>query len=200
MLLVALVLVWSFYYGVHSLLATNGAKAAAARAWAMVPRFYRPLHNQPSMWGFLAAWHWQEGLPVPGVGRLLWLAGLGGALALLGPGLVVAALRGCDLAEFAGWKYMRSAAVPPGARHTAGLNAWVRHPLGVWCWWPALGRWPPYGPGPYLGSLPGSLCCWACAWRSVIERAIRTGVSDLPAAGTGFVAGLAVAVTKMRAA
>ena len=32
MMLVALALVWSIYYGVHSLLATNGAKAATARA------------------------------------------------------------------------------------------------------------------------------------------------------------------------
>ena len=129
MMLVALALVWAFYYGVHSLLATNGAKAAAARAWAPAPRFYRLLYNQFSVWGFLAAWHWQEGLPGPGVGRPLWLAGLGGALALLGLGLVVTALRGYDLAEFAGWKYVRQATVPPGALHTAGLNAWVRHPL-----------------------------------------------------------------------
>jgi len=129
MLLTALALLWALYYGLHSLLATNAAKAWAARRWVAAPRFYRLAYNQLSVWGFLVLWHWQERLAGPPVARPAWLAGVGAVLAAGGLGLAVAALRGYDLGEFAGWKYVRRAVLPAAPLRTAGLNAYVRHPL-----------------------------------------------------------------------
>ena len=128
-MLVGLALLWALYYGVHSLLATAAAKAWAARHWAAAPRFYRLAYNQVSVWGFLAAWRWQERLPVPGQPRPGWLAGMGAVLAAFGLVVAVAALRGYDLGEFAGWKYVRRAVLPTAPLRTSGLNAYVRHPL-----------------------------------------------------------------------
>ena len=128
-MLLVLALVWALYYAVHSLLATAGAKAWAARQWAAAPRFYRLAYNQLSVWGFLAAWHWQERLSAPAIARLLWLAGVGAAVAAAGLAVAVGALRGYDLGEFAGWKYVRRAVLPTAPLHTAGLNTYVRHPL-----------------------------------------------------------------------
>ena len=56
-----------------------------------------------------------------------WVVAVGGAVAAVG--LAVAALRGYDLGEFAGWKYVRRSVLPAAPLHTAGLNAYVRHPL-----------------------------------------------------------------------
>lgn len=129
MKLVELAALWALYYSVHSLLATTGAKALAVRRWAQAPRFYRLAYNQLSVWGFLATWRWQEHLPAPAVSRPGWLAWLGAAAAAAGLATAVQALRGYDLGEFAGWKYVRRAVLPTAPLHTAGLNAHVRHPL-----------------------------------------------------------------------
>ena len=129
MTLATLALLWACYYGGHSLLATNGAKAAATRAWPASPRFYRLAYNQLSVWGFLVLWRWQEHLGAPVLARPRWLAGVGTGLAAAGLAGAVAALRGYDLGEFAGWKYVRRAGLPAAPLHTAGLNGRVRHPL-----------------------------------------------------------------------
>ncbi len=138
---VALALLWACYYGVHSLLATGRVKAAVARRWPGAPRFYRLGYNQLSVWGFLAAWHWQESLSAPALPRPPWLAAGGVVLGAVGLGLAVAALRGYDLGEFAGWKYVRRAGLPTGALRTFGLNAWVRHPLYLGVLMLVAGAW-----------------------------------------------------------
>ena len=149
MMLLVLALLWALYYGVHSLLATTEMKAWAARHWSAAPRFYRLAYNQLSVWGFLASWHWQERLPAAPLSRPLWLAGVGAGLAVAGLAIAVGALRGYDLGEFAGWKYVRRAVLPTAPLHTAGLNAYVRHPLylgvlvllaGAWLLAPTLPR------------------------------------------------------------
>ena len=54
------------------------------------------------MWGFPAAWHWQERRAGPALARPGWLAGVGAVLAVAGLAVAVGALRGYDLGEFAG--------------------------------------------------------------------------------------------------
>ena len=141
-----LVFFWTVYFTLHSLLATTWLKSAVARHYPKVARFYRLGYNQVSVWGFLLIVRYQTQLPE----NLLFtppqpviLLGYG----LMGVGLLlaVAALRGYDLAEFAGWAYVRrGASAADGPLHTGGLNRLVRHPL-------------------YLGLLVGLLGFWLLA-------------------------------------
>jgi protein-S-isoprenylcysteine O-methyltransferase Ste14 len=55
---------------------------------------------------------------------------IGGGLLLAGVAVAVLALRGYDLGEFMGWRYVRYGAIAGAtALRITGLNAAVRHPL-----------------------------------------------------------------------
>lgn len=129
--MVPLALYWTVYFALHSLLAATWLKDAVARRWPGAARFYRLAYNQVSVWGFLLVIRYQSRLPESWLFRPgLALTGL--AYGLLAAGLLLAgaALRGYDVAEFAGWAYVRrglAAADQPLRTH--GLNRLVRHPL-----------------------------------------------------------------------
>ncbi|QDA59256.1 methyltransferase family protein [Hymenobacter jejuensis] len=143
---------WALYFALHSLLATTWLKAAVARRWPTAARFYRLAYNQLSVWGFLLLFRYQSHLPDNQLFAITPL-GLGIGCGLLAAGVLVAvaALRGYDLAEFAGWAYARRGpAAADGPLRTEGLNRLVRHPL-------------------YLGLLLGLLGFWLLA-----PTAVRT--------------------------
>ena len=141
---------WTVYFVLHSLLATTWVKNAAARQFPRAVRFYRLAYNQLSVWGFLLLLRYQTQLP----STLLFAPGqlvvaLGYGLLALGVLVAVAALRGYDLAEFAGWAYVRRGlAAADGPLHTAGLNRLVRHPLYLGLLLGLVGFWllAPSGP------------------------------------------------------
>lgn len=122
---------WTIYFTLHSLMATTRAKSAAARQFPRAVRFYRLAYNQLSVWGFLLILRYQSQL----ASTLLFAPGplvvaLGYGLLALGGLVAVAAIRGYDLAEFAGWAYVRRGpTAADGPLHTEGLNRLVRHPL-----------------------------------------------------------------------
>lgn len=138
-----LAFLWSIYFALHSLLAATWVKEGVARRWPAAARFYRLAYNQVSVWGFLGLFRYQSHLPA----TLLFVPnrlvlGLGYGLLAVGLLVAVAALRGYDLAEFAGWAYVRRGpAAADGALRTDGLNRLVRHPLylglllGLLGWW-----------------------------------------------------------------
>ena len=145
-------------------------------------------------------------------GRIAW-AGGGAAVVAGGPGWGAGAAgpglgggpagSGYDQAEFAGWKYVRQAAVPPGALHTAGLQCLGASPAlpgGIGAAGRCLAGGAHVAPGRVWARYLGLRAAGPALGGAQVGCAIRVGVSGLPAAGTGFVAGLAVAVTKMRAA
>ena len=134
---------WTIYFALHSVLATAWLKGAVARHYPAAARFYRLAYNQVSVWGFLLIIRYQSQLPEI---RLFTPSGPVVALAwaLLGSGVLVAvaALRGYDLGEFAGWAYVRhGAAAADVPLHTAGLNRLVRHPLYLGLLLGLLGFW-----------------------------------------------------------
>jgi protein-S-isoprenylcysteine O-methyltransferase Ste14 len=126
-----LALFWTLYFGLHSLLATTWLKSAVAQRFPPAARFYRLAYNQISVWGFLLTLHYQNQLPAiqfftPSLPAL----GLGYFLLATGVTVAVAALRGYDLAEFAGWAYVRrGTAAADVPLQTGGFNGVVRHPL-----------------------------------------------------------------------
>ncbi|GAA3951072.1 methyltransferase family protein [Hymenobacter algoricola] len=134
---------WTVYFGLHSLLATTWLKDAVARRLPRAARFYRLAYNQVSVWGFLLLFRYQSQLPET---RLFSppqpVLVLGYALLGLGLLVAVAALRGYDLAEFAGWAYIRRGpAAADGPLRTGGLNTVVRHPLYLGLLLGLLGFW-----------------------------------------------------------
>ncbi|WP_375418186.1 methyltransferase family protein [uncultured Hymenobacter sp.] len=138
-----LAIYWTVYFALHSLLAATWLKDAVARRWPRGARFYRLAYNQGSVWGFLLILRYQSQLPEswlfrPGAG----LTGLAYGLLAAGLLLAAAALRGYDVAEFAGWAYVRrglaAADVP---LRTQGLNRLVRHPLHLGFAGVLLGFW-----------------------------------------------------------
>lgn len=141
--MVLLAFFWTVYFTLHSLLATTWLKEAVARRYPQVARFYRLAYNQVSVWGFLLIIRYQSQLPEM---RLFTPPGLVGALAwgLLGAGVAtaVAALRGYDLGEFAGWAYVRAGTEAANVPlRTGGLNGLVRHPLYLGLLLGLLGFW-----------------------------------------------------------
>ncbi|OGX86513.1 methyltransferase family protein [Hymenobacter glacialis] len=122
---------WTIYFALHSLLATTWVKSAAAWQFPRAVRFYRLAYNQVSVWGFLLILRYQTQLP----STLFFAPGplvmaMGYVLLVLGVLVCIAALRGYDLAEFAGWAYVRrGTAAADGTLRIAGLNRLVRHPL-----------------------------------------------------------------------
>jgi protein-S-isoprenylcysteine O-methyltransferase Ste14 len=141
---------WTVYFGLHSLLATTWLKGYVARQLPKAFRFYRLAYNQVSVWGFLAIFRYQSHLPETHLftsGPLVFAVGCG--LLAVGVLVAVAALRGYDLAEFAGWAYVRRGPVAAdGPLHTSGLNGLVRHPLYLGLLLGLLGFWllSPTGP------------------------------------------------------
>ncbi|TGE20138.1 methyltransferase family protein [Hymenobacter elongatus] len=129
--MVVLAVLWILYYMLHSLLATLWVKNRVAQRWPRAFRFYRLGYNQLSVWLFMAIVRYQLSLPAL---RLLpyhpALLVLGGVLLAAGVAVAVLAIRGYDVGEFAGWRYVRHGA---GAADTPlqveGLNRVVRHPL-----------------------------------------------------------------------
>ncbi|WP_375435809.1 methyltransferase family protein [uncultured Hymenobacter sp.] len=126
-----LVAYWILYYSVHSLLAAPRWKAAVFARWPATVRFYRLAYNQLSVWLFLAVLRYQATLPA----TALWkhkveFVSMGGGLLVAGLVLAILALRGYDLGEFAGWRYVRyGSSAGAGPLRVTGLNAVVRHPL-----------------------------------------------------------------------
>ena len=122
---------WLGYYVLHSVLATMWLKNAVAARWPAAPRFYRLAYNQLSVWLFLLLFRYQLSLPAtPLVPSSPVLLTLGYTLLGVGIVLVVLALRGYDLNEFAGWAYLRrGAAAADNDLNTKGFNGVVRHPL-----------------------------------------------------------------------
>ncbi|HEX8428293.1 isoprenylcysteine carboxylmethyltransferase family protein [Hymenobacter sp.] len=130
-MLAILVVCWVLYYCVHSLLAAPSLKAAVFGRWPAAVRFYRLAYNQLSVWLFLAVLHYQGLLPAAPLWKgTVGLSVAGGGLLVAGLVLAVLALRGYDLGEFAGWRYVRhGSGAGAGPLRTTGLNAVVRHPL-----------------------------------------------------------------------
>ncbi|SFQ53813.1 NnrU family protein [Hymenobacter arizonensis] len=141
---------WTLYFGLHSLLATTWLKEAVARQWPSAARFYRLFYNQVSVWGFLLILRYQNQLPETQFFTPSLLAlGLGYALLATGVVVAVAALRGYDLAEFAGWAYVRRGSAAANVPlQTGGFNGVVRHPLYLGVGLGLLGFWllAPTGP------------------------------------------------------
>lgn len=96
---------------------------------------------------------------------------LGLGYKLLAAGLLVAgaALQGYDLAEFAGWAYVRRDLAAAGSPlRTDGLNRLVRHPLYLGLLLGLLGFWL-LAPIPCAACFQGAtwgICWWAPNWRS----------------------------------
>lgn len=126
-----LVVCWILYYSVHSLLAAPQLKAAVFARWPVTVRFYRLAYNQLSVWLFLIVLQYQATVPATALWRNeVVLSVIGGGLLVAGLVLAVLALRGYDLGEFAGWRYVRQgSSAGVGPLRTTGLNAVVRHPL-----------------------------------------------------------------------
>jgi protein-S-isoprenylcysteine O-methyltransferase Ste14 len=123
-----LALGWSLYYALHSLLASESAKAWVRRRWPALDRYYRLGYNLLAI-TLLALLlvltvRW-EGAP------LLYskaLAIVGWILIISGAGVIVAAFRTFDMWEFLG--VQRSAEqTSPRTLITRGLYRIVRHPL-----------------------------------------------------------------------
>lgn len=141
--MVLLACFWILYFALHSVLATTWLKDAVARRFPAAARFYRLAYNQVSVWGFLLIVRYQSSLPdVPLFAPAAPVVALAWALLVAGVLVAVAALRGYDLGEFAGWAYVRSgAAAANGPLLTGGLNRLVRHPLYLGLLLGLLGFW-----------------------------------------------------------
>lgn len=143
MFMTLLAIYWTLYFALHSLLAVTWLKNACARRWPRAARFYRLAYNQTSVWGFLLIFRYQSQLLEtwlfrPGAG----LTGVAYGLLAAGLLLAVAALRGYDVAEFAGWAYVRRGlAAADGPLRTEGLNRLVRHPLHLGFTLALVGFW-----------------------------------------------------------
>lgn len=136
-----LALGWTLYFTLHSLLATTWAKAAAARRWPVLARFYRLAYNVIALVGFGLLYRWQNQLPDSWLFRpASFVAAVAYALLAAGLLLVVLALQGYGIGEFAGWTYLRGGAAA-GPLRTRGLNRVVRHPLHLGFLLLALGYW-----------------------------------------------------------
>lgn len=122
---------WVGYYVLHSVLATTQVKEAVAARWAAAPRYYRLAYNQISVWLFLLMLRYQLSLPAqPLLPQTLAFAISGYVLLALGIVIVVLAMRGYSLSEFAGWAYVRRGAAAANTDlNTGGLNGIVRHPF-----------------------------------------------------------------------
>jgi protein-S-isoprenylcysteine O-methyltransferase Ste14 len=121
-------LLWLFYFALHSMLAAEVTKDFVARKAPRVFRYYRLLYNILAIIGFGALLLYMKEYP----GARLLPASLpvvisGAVLALAGTGLVLAAFRHYDPAEFLGTRPVSEES--PAVLNTRGLNAWVRHPL-----------------------------------------------------------------------
>ncbi len=127
--MLGLLLCWTLYFVLHSLLAADFFKAWVAPFWQ---GFYRLLYNGVAVLGFAGIWLFQRSLPAHTFnlpGSMIW--GYSGIFLLIS-GLVVGviALKSYDLGEFAGTSYLdkdKNKLSPE--LQTQGLNAWVRHPL-----------------------------------------------------------------------
>jgi protein-S-isoprenylcysteine O-methyltransferase Ste14 len=119
------------YYGLHSLLAADVAKAAVRAVWPGGCRYYRLFYILFSILGLIFLLL----LVLKNPGQLL--VGprpySGSVFLLAGVLLLAAAFRNYDVAEFLGLDAVSGAA--HSVLQTSGLNAWVRHPLysGVLC-------------------------------------------------------------------
>ncbi|MBC3787024.1 methyltransferase family protein [Spirosoma utsteinense] len=127
---VPLFLAWLLFGALHSLTAATAFKQWAVKAGARFFRYYRLVYNAVALVTFLPVLLAYGAAPRQTI--LVWtgseMIGLG--LIVLGVVLGVTALRGYDLAEFAGWPPRQTAAKPETLRRQ-GLLRYVRHPLYV---------------------------------------------------------------------
>jgi len=128
---VLLIISWSFYFFVHSFLASLQVKAWASRTLGKYFKWYRILYNVIAITGLgLLVWLFPQTSEEPLFDvpfKLIWaglLLGVGGILAIV-------SLRNYNLAEFSGTQQLREVSETPDNQklQTGGMNRYVRHPL-----------------------------------------------------------------------
>jgi methanethiol S-methyltransferase len=123
------ILLWLFYFILHSVLAADGVKAWFSKKTGARFRYYRIGYNLIAIGTLMPLLVWYRTLTP----LVLWQPGpLMEALAagLVLAGLIVGylALRSYSLGEFSGLSYLRHLS-PAQSLVTTGLNRYVRHPL-----------------------------------------------------------------------
>lgn len=127
-----LILFWTLYLALHSLLASGRVKRSVERHWPGLRPWYRLLYNLVAVAGLLGLGWYQGTLPRQWLWEpSLWSGGGGVSLALSGLAIAALALRGYDLGAFAGTRQLRSEAAidPEEGLVTEGLHRYMRHPL-----------------------------------------------------------------------
>ncbi len=128
---ISLIISWSCYFFLHSLLASLQVKAWASKILGKYFKWYRIIYNVIAIAGLgLLVWLFPkiEEQPLFDVSfRLIWAGlflGVGGILSIV-------SLRNYDLAEFSGTQqlYEVSENPDPQTLKTGGMNRYVRHPL-----------------------------------------------------------------------
>lgn len=123
-----LALGWGLYYALHSLLASEPAKAWFHHRWPALDRYYRLGYNLLAITLLalllLLSFRW-EGAPLVYSKPLVIV---GWVLLISGAGVIAAAFRAFDLREFLGVRGAAEQTLPP-TLITGGMYRHVRHPL-----------------------------------------------------------------------
>mgnify|MGYP001801543934 CR=1 FL=1 len=121
-------LLWTVYFGFHSLLASSQIKASIQQSFPSLSPYYRLLYNFIAAAGLLGIWLVMRSLPTDMIiTSSLWpgyiLMGMGSSLGFL-------SLRDYDLREFVGIRQVKEKEIETKTSlQISGFNQYVRHPL-----------------------------------------------------------------------
>jgi methanethiol S-methyltransferase len=129
------------YFALHSILASRAVKYFLMARF-LPQRYYRLIFNGLSIFLLLPlTWFFLSMEKAVVSGYLLKIPLAGWISMAIGVGWIIAAFRRYDLSEFSGFLQVKSGQPPEhDSLNTAGVNAWVRHPLYfgtllvVWGW------------------------------------------------------------------
>lgn len=129
--MLVLLILWTAYFTLHSLLASGFLKEKIASLMGKGYRFYRLIYNLIALGGFAGIVWYQQSLTA------IWLVPsdflmrlAGGITIIIGLFTGLVAILKYNLGEFSGLSYLRKPHTPGGdVLVTSGLNRYVRHPL-----------------------------------------------------------------------
>jgi methanethiol S-methyltransferase len=121
---------WLAYGFVHSLMASLSAKNFVKKTVPQAASYYRIFYNIFATLTFILLIYYQFQIEK----TRLWnpslsMTVIGGGLAGIGLGVVLAAVAQYDMAEFTGLDRLRQESPPESTLKTTGLSGLVRHPL-----------------------------------------------------------------------